>query len=94
MDGMLNVIKTELKKAKESATPEKGEEIVRMLGQELEKVGCSVDRSAKTAQDFNIPSQELMKKAREAYYTNFHGLSSPITAAPPVAEPDGSVPVS
>ena len=84
MDGMLDVIKTELKKAKESATPEKGEEIVRMLGEELEKVGCSVDRSSKVNQDFIVPSQELMKKAREAYYANFQGT-------PPVAEP--SVPL-
>ena len=90
MDNMLDVIKREVKKAKESATPEKRDELVRMIGEELEKTACGVDRSAKTDKDFILPSHDLLNKAREAYYATMQKSQR----TEPAEDPDGSLPTS
>jgi hypothetical protein len=66
MDGMLEILSDELKKAKES-TPEKRDEFVRFLGQELEKTGCVIDRTNED-NDWTAHSQDLINKAKKAFF--------------------------
>jgi hypothetical protein len=66
MDGMLEILSDELKKAKES-TPEKRDEFIRFLGQELEKTGCVIDRTNEDS-DWTVHSRDLINKAKKAFF--------------------------